>query len=85
MASTCARVAHETPVSVRLGKVREAAPTCANTDKPIGIKRARRVLKQVAEVEKEIAEEEARLVAYVETFSHQAEIGMVAGLNNTCQ
>ena len=65
-----AGVAHETPVSVRLGRVREAAPTCANTDKPIGVMRAREILNQVAEVEKEIAVEEARLVAYVETFSH---------------
>ena len=70
-----AGVAHETPVSVRLGRVTEAAPTCANTDKPIGVKRARRILSQVAQVEKEIAVEEARLVAYVETFSHLAEIG----------
>ena len=70
-----ARIAQLTPVRVRLGRIKEAAPICANTDKPIGVKKARRTLKQIVEIEKEMEEEEKRLAAYVETFSHQTEIG----------
>lgn len=40
-----ARIAQETPVSVRLAKVRERAPIIANTEKPQGVKKARKTIK----------------------------------------
>lgn len=69
-----AGIAQETPVAERVRRMAQASPTVANTDKPEGVKKARRTMREIRDTEKELAVEEKRLGEYIEQFSRQAEI-----------
>ena len=53
--------AQETPVKARLQRVAEESPTSQNTDKPLGVKKARVVQGNLAGVEKAKADEEKKI------------------------
>lgn len=63
-----------TPLKERLARIAETSLTVANTDKPQGVKKARQTLKAIRDTEKEMEAEEKRMAAYIENFSHQAEV-----------
>ena len=67
--------AQQTPLATRLARQQESAPTVASTDKPQGVKRARRTMVEFAAKEKEEAKNENMLTAYLEAFQKRAAIG----------
>ena len=70
-----AGIAQQTPVRVRLELVDEASPTCANTAKPHGVKKARILKAALAAQAIEEKELESRLSDWVEHYGRWAEIG----------
>ena len=73
-----AGTAHATPLRARLEMVAEAAPTCANTKKPLGVKKARMIKQGLAAADKEIESEERHLSAWAENFAGRKETSLAA-------
>ena len=64
------------PLRERLDRVADTVPTVTNTARPVGVKRARKGLKELRNIEDEFAREEAQMKEYVATFQKQTEIAL---------
>lgn len=73
-----AGLAQQTPVKARLELVDKASPTCANTAKPHGVKKARKLKAGLAAQAIEEKELEGRLSGWVEHYGRRAEIGIAS-------
>ena len=60
------------PVQEALTRMRAEAPTVANTGKPVGIKKARRNVREMKVVEEERVDEAKKLKEFMETFIKSA-------------
>ena len=70
-----AGIAQQTPMKARLELVDDANPTCDNTAKPFGVKKARSLKAGLAAQEAEEAALEARMKHWAEHFGQRAAIG----------
>ena len=61
------------PVQEALKRMTAATPTCANTAKPVGIKKARRNVAEGKIIDAEKVDEEVKLAAFMETFTKRAQ------------